>query len=216
VSLVSARSPRLVAAIVVAALAHGCSAVTGDATGDDAILAFNLAPEADCSVDPTSDQLVPIGAFDIAEGADGACRHGYRANVLLPRTRSVPDQAVTVALQTLDRQTILFSQLDPPLPNPFTATAGIAATSAGDRGVVLSVELIPTAYAEQLEHFDGTQLFAEVHVAHVGQYVYPIEICDGCLTTCRSELTDETTEQLDEQCRDDAGADGRLCVDPDC
>lgn len=200
---------RLALSVALTALG-GCGAL-----GDDdmaSIAGFNVTPEPDCTIDPESHDFTAIGEFDISPGAAGACDQAYRIHALIPGKRSVSSGAIEVRLQTTQGQLIFFDRFDTPLPNPFIATFGVAATSAGDRGVVLEIDLIPRVYANQLQGFDGMQLLAEVHVDGVGDFSYPVEICDGCMTVCASAL-DAPPQGV---CDDGAGADGRLCIDPDC
>ncbi|HET6332528.1 MAG TPA: hypothetical protein VFG30_04915, partial [Polyangiales bacterium] len=117
------------------------------------------------------------------------------------------------------------------LPNPFLVVGNSTifpmrddAPSSG----VITIEAIPAAYAEQLDALDGMQVHAEIRVygrtvggsdVDLNPFLYPINICDGCLTLCAAAIPPEASlEEIygEGTCRDNAGADGRVCVDASC
>jgi hypothetical protein len=117
------------------------------------------------------------------------------------------------------------------LPNPFRVTTGnsLPPTQGTDseptRGLA-SLEAIPLDYAPFLEAYAGGQILAEVQVfgttlgdvdVDVKPFVYPIRICDGCLTRCLGDIpVDVLPDVYGDLCADNVAADGRICVDPDC
>ena len=117
------------------------------------------------------------------------------------------------------------------LPNPFVITSNASiAPASGPEGeaTIVVVEVIPMIYADQLGTFEGQQILAEIRLfgttlgdidVNVQPFVFPIELCTGCLTKCASELKSEglTPEDVaDGECLDNAGSDGRICIDDDC
>jgi hypothetical protein len=90
------------------------------------------------------------------------------------------------------------------------------------------IEAIPVGYAAQLTKYVNKQIIAEVKIfgttlgdvdIDFATFSFPIHICQGCLTRCREADFDPGDSKSDiygDNCDDNAGADGRLCVDPDC
>ncbi len=181
---------------------------------------FNTTLDESCRPAPLSDLgFIPTGLFDIAVGMGGQCEHPYR---MRPRIAAdaleKPDEPINqaeVQLTALDREPLTFDDLPNPLSVEVTAK----------EGSVVQLEAIPVAYAQQLTAAVGRQILAEITLmrsdgARLAPFIYPIEICDGCLTVCESALdpdhasTPDSTSALG--CTDSAGADGHACVDPDC
>ena len=114
---------------------------------------------------------------------------------------------------------------DRQLPNPFLVIANTTlppAHGAQPATGVVALEVIPVDYAAQLRDsmVVGEQILAEISIfgtttgnkdIEFRPFVYPIELCDGCLTLCAREA-----DHADGQCQDNSGQDGRVCVDPDC
>lgn len=132
---------------------------------------------------------------------------------------------------TLQKQIILFDRADNPLPNPFLVTTNNSIFTSDGQSPALgiaAVEAIPVAYAEQLDLFDGSQILAQVQIfgtttgdieIDFKPFLYPINICDGCLVKCQTELDEAGLSRDDfvgSQCDDNAGADARYCFDEDC
>jgi hypothetical protein len=93
--------------------------------------------------------------------------------------------------------------------------------------------VIPIDYAAQLDdggdRFVGAQILAEIQIfgtttgdvdIDFKPFVYPIELCDGCLHVCRQrDIRDKMRDEEDfigQMCNDNSGIDGRVCIDPDC
>jgi hypothetical protein len=160
-----------------------------------------------------------------------------RANAKYATGRAEPNylriHSAEVHLMTLQKETILFNRNPKTtLPNPFTVTtANVLSPSDGtspSRGLAV-VEAIPSAYADQLDRFKDKQIIAEITIfgTTLGDvdidfkpFAYPIQLCDGCLTLCHNRDILLNDLDLDEvygmDCRDNAGQDGRICVDNGC
>lgn len=175
-------------------------------------------------------------------GRGNFCDQPYRLNLLVnsylrPNAdptlgRAEPNvlqlKEAEVRLMDITGATLAFDRANPPLPNPFiVTTANSLFPTEGETPstAVATVEVIPSAYAPYLNNFVGKQIKVEVQIfgtttgdvnVDLKPFVYTINICDGCLTMCRALLRRDLTE--DEiygsgVCRDNAGADGRMCVD---
>jgi hypothetical protein len=176
------------------------------------------------------------------EGGSTGCTAPYVLHLLLhasydPDAPDAPAEpgilqfhSAQVELMTSESQTIVFDRGDA-LPNPFLVTTNgslsfDALEHAGD-GIV-AIETIPVDYAAQLDSFVDGQILARVQVlgttttdvdVELEPFVYPIELCSGCLQVCQSELTRNGSSEEDVyagECPDNAGADGRICIDPGC
>jgi hypothetical protein len=197
----------------------------------------------DKAMDCAPDLERPIGSgvalYDIAgpTGDDSfpgmTCRRPYvlqlRVRNLLPEDVLVSD--VEVLLMSIQEQTILFSQTSPELPNPFVLSVTGSLPPAGegeDARSVIFAEVIPVDYAEQLEMFIGSQLAIRVRLVgetlsgepvRANVFEYRVQLCQGCLAMCRSDLEAQGStaeELLGDACADGSGADGRVCINPDC
>ena len=141
-----------------------------------------------------------------------------------------------VRLMSLDKATLLFERkVDGKLvslPNPFVVTANntLRPSTGTEPSVgVVTVEAIPVPYATLLDGFRDQQILAEVQIfgTTIGDvdidfkpFTFPIQLCMGCLHRClKADIEDKGIDPLEvygEECPDNAGADGRICVDPDC
>lgn len=136
-----------------------------------------------------------------------------------------------VRLMDITRATIAFDAGEDVLPNPFQVTTNnvlFPTMSTTPSTAVASVEVIPKAYAAQLVNFVGEQILAEIQIfgtttgdvdVDLKPFVYTIQICDGCLTLSACNIPEEMSlDEVygEETCRDDASADGRVCVDRGC
>jgi hypothetical protein len=224
--------------------------------GPSGFVTFNVSPNSQCIYSPDigGSTFFPIGHYDIAPGGASQltggeptenCRSPYVAHLLVnsflrPNAdatlgRAEPNvlqlDSAEVKLMSLQHQTIVFSQTDPPLPNPFRVTTNNSLFPASGNTPatgIAAVEAIPSDYATQLEKFIGGQILAEIQIfgtttgdvdVAFKPFVYPIEICYGCMTMCGSVM-DENMLTEDEvirgECADNSGADGRVCIDDDC
>lgn len=134
-----------------------------------------------------------------------------------------------VTLTDLEKNILIFD--GGKQPNPFLVTTNNTLQPASGNGAstgVATVEAIPLAYADFLSDFVNQQILAEIQIygtttgdvnIDLKPFVYPIEICDGCLTKCNAELVAAKIDRDDivnGQCDDNAGADGRYCIDELC
>jgi hypothetical protein len=134
-----------------------------------------------------------------------------------------------VKLMSIMREELRFD--DGALPNPFRVTTNnslFPASGSTPSTGVAAVEVIPSDYAAYLGDFVGNQILAEIQIfgtttgdvdIEFKPFLYPIVICDGCLTICAEDIdgTELTMEEVIRgQCDDDASADGRVCIDPTC
>lgn len=222
--------------------------------GPSGFVTNHLLPDEECFVsnETGANPFVAQGVYDVSSGfngEDGNCDAPYTLNLLVnsflrPNSdvglgRAEPNvlqlHSAEVRLMDVSRATIEFNRFvnrdGSALPNPFLVTTnGSLFPTDGDEPstAVAFVETIPSAYAEQLDAFDGKQILAEVQIfgtttgdvdVDLKPFVYTIQICDGCLTRCGACITKDTS--LDEVygegvCRDNASADGRVCVDTTC
>jgi hypothetical protein len=218
--------------------------------GPTAFVTNHLVPDEECVVsnEQGANPFLAQGLYDVSSGFNGArgtCDSPYTLNLLVnsflrPNTdvglgRAEPNvlllHSAEVRLMDISRATIAFDRSATPLPNPFLVTTnGSLFPSDGDEPstAVAFVETIPTAYAEQLDEFDGLQILAEVQIfgtttgdvdVELKPFVYTIQICDGCLTLCGACIPVEDSDDDiygEGVCRNNASADGRVCVDRAC
>jgi len=217
--------------------------------GPSGFVTYNLAPDSSCVVSPeSSDLFVPIGRYDISTGFNGDtnnCDAPYVMNLLVnsylrPNSdttlgRAEPNilqlHSAEVRLMDITRATIIFDQEADVLPNPFLVTTNnsLFPTMSNTPSMgVASVEVIPKAYAAQLDDFVDEQILAEIQIfgtttgdvdVDLKPFVYTIQICDGCLTVDACSIPEDTSlDEVygDDVCRDNASADGRVCVDYGC
>jgi hypothetical protein len=229
--------------------------------GPTAFVTFNVAPDGNCLVSATGGTVLfyPIGKYDVAPGAirigqsdtrTNNCNSPYVLNLLVnsylrPNAdvmlgRAEPNilqvHSAEVQLMTLERQRIDFNRGGQNLPNPFRVTTNNSLPpSMGTQPSqgIAAVEVIPTAYAAQLDNFgaDGIQILAEIQIfgtttgdvdIEVRPFVYPIELCYGCMQVCFQDITAVfgSAATMDDiygnECADNAGADGRVCIDRGC
>lgn len=218
--------------------------------GPTAFITFNIPPDSACVFSPSADKFIPQGLYDISEGgAPGStrCASSYFVNLLvnsylrsnqdMDLGRAEPNvlqlHSAEVRLTTVDKRTIVFSAADPPLPNPFlvtTANSLFPSEGMEPSTGIASIEAIPVAYAPFLTDFIDGKIQAEIQIfgrttgdvdIELAPFVYPIEICDGCLTMCLKAITAPESgltleDVIGPDCDDNAGADGRVCIDIDC
>jgi hypothetical protein len=219
--------------------------------GPSAFVTFNLVPDSSCTYTPTTggNKYFDHGLYDIAPGgkagADG-CDSPYRVHLLVnsflkPNAdtmlgRAEPNilqlHSAEVKLMTLQRETLVFDEEDPPLPNPFLVTTNnslFPAMGSTPSSGIAAVEVIPSAYAPYLSDYVGKQVLAEIQIlgtttgdvdVEFKPWSYAIEICDGCLSRCAAELSGDGALKREDfamdECDDNSGQDGRICWDPGC
>ncbi|HMI94244.1 MAG TPA: hypothetical protein VK509_22890 [Polyangiales bacterium] len=196
-----------------------------------AFASINIKPDSSCVYSPDG-ASVASGLYDIAEGARSGskgCAQPYRVHFLIESDvdESVLFQQATVTLSASSGDMLRFDSEEDDLPNPFeVVTSGRVDDRAGN-GVV-QVNAIPVRYAPYLADFVGAEVLIEAQMEGrtpsnkliATQVVrFSVEICDGCLSLCSSGLVAGDVRREDfamDECDDNAGADGRICWDPDC
>ncbi len=112
------------------------------------------------------------------------------------------------------------------LPNPFRVKANntLPPTTGRDPQTgVVAVEGIPVGYDEQLGDYVDKQILLEVQLFGITTgdveidlkpFSFPVRICEGCLTACRSSFTAGASQAdiYGDACP--GHQDGRFCVDP--
>jgi hypothetical protein len=131
----------------------------------------------------------------------------------------------------INKRTLQFGT-NPPLPNPFLVTTNnslFPATGSTPSTGIAALEAVPVAYAPFLSSFVGHQILAQIQIfgtttgdvdVDFKPFVYPIEICDKCLTACQKIDIDDKklmrSDLIGNHCDDNSGNDDRICVDPNC
>ncbi len=137
-----------------------------------------------------------------------------------------------VRLMDINHATMTFKNVKPALPNPFLVVANnsLPPSQGGDPTVgIANVRAIPTDYAHHLSPFIDKEILVEIQLfgTTIGNedidfkpFTYPVRICDGCLLRCLGkDVTGHMLTPADfygSECPDNAGADGRYCIDPNC
>lgn len=139
-----------------------------------------------------------------------------------------------VKLTTINDETIEFATAadEPALPNPFLVTCNTTLFPSQAAGMatqgIASVEAIPAAYAPFLRTaftkggINGT-IRAEIQIfgtttgdvdVQTAPFTYPIEICNGCLTTCLQDIPEDMTvsDIVGDHCAI-GGQDNRVCIE---
>ena len=215
----------------------GSGSTAGEQTGrtPQAFVTGAVAPDSDCVY--TSDNPVRAnGLLDIAEGAkrgSSSCLHGYDLALAIASEESGVLQltGATIELMTVDRESLVFEAFENKLPNPFVfeSSRALIPAAAGEsaRGVY-QVQAITAQHESYLGDYDGQRIIAEVKLHGLDAedraltfrpFVFPIEICYGCLSRCTSLLLEQQMSREDfamDDCDDNSGSDGRICWDPDC
>lgn len=176
-----------------------------------------------------------VGVFDIAPNGNGVGDFCAKPYMLTLRVQNLASESVLVTkaevlLLSLDQRVLVLAP-DMPLPNPFALSVTGSVPAAGDSksglGVIVA-EAIPVSYAPFLSTFKGREVAVRVKLSgetldgtrvHSNAFEYRVSICDGCLTACQGQLDAEKIIRDDfigNACDDNAAADGRMCVDPDC
>ncbi len=193
--------------------------------------------------------FLPEGTFDISKaGSNTACDNkSYRVNLLVnstlrpnkqlalgraePNVLQIHDAEVT--LKDVAGAVIAFNSVTPALPNPFRTTANnsLVPSQGGDPSTgIASLVAVPADYALLLANSKTkrTKILAEIQLfgtttgdidIDFKPFTYPIDLCRGCLTKCKSAVEANGGTAADvygKECPDNAGADGRVCIDPEC
>ena len=213
------------------------SACTPGASGrtPQAYVLSALLPDSSCTY-ALDNPIEANGLMDIATSGNGgdACKHDYRVRLKVASEEPGVLQLMgaTVTLMDQDQNVLKFATADPPLPNPFTYVSSMTALPAAGgetTTTIFEVEVVRAAHAPYLSAFDGKAILASITVQALDKddapvtfrpFVYPITICDGCLTRClHQDVLDEmlqVSDVLGDHCDDNSGTDDRICIDPDC
>ncbi|HET6338486.1 MAG TPA: hypothetical protein VFG30_34945 [Polyangiales bacterium] len=221
---------QLVTIVFTASLALACNdEVDLNAATSTAFISGHASVDSSCK--PQLEQVVGSGMFDIglghAGGSPGSCSSPYTLNLIVDSESdelTLFDQAEVTIRES--ESLIPFDQTPEPLPNPFKVlTAGRIARDA--REGVVSVAVIPRGYADQLTAYVDKSISVEVRLTGATQsgkrqatqvFRFPVSICSGCLIRCVSTIAEGDTDEdiYGDECADNAGADGRVCLSHDC
>lgn len=210
--------------------------------GPTALVVGSLIPDADCIVAPESAFLlkgrydVSVGTTGQCNASYNMNMlvNSYLIRRGSPKGDPSPARAEPNVLQITSAEVSLLRVDDsvipfPNLPNPFSvttyATVPPAEFAEPGSGVAL-VEVIPSFYKTELRArglgrnvdtvvaavtlFGTTTGGVEIQLS---EYRFPIQLCEGCYTVCGDQLEPDALDKLtDGVCPDNAGADGRACV----
>ena len=209
---------RSLAALLV--LGAGC---TNAHSRDDLVIEGVLGqpPDGECVYDPIARAFLGEGILDtssLGEGVGGAGALEPRYVALLrlannlrppadrhPAIRYCYEQitvlAADVELTNADGSPVDFGGL----PSHFRTHAHATVQCAGPDGPglgVTDVELVPVAYAAALAGLDDVHLIASVRLlgrtlvdvpVESAEFLFPIDVCSGCLYECVTDVADATT-----------------------
>jgi len=199
------------------ALVSACDSLGAKPMESTAFIEGQVSFASDCH--PQASKLVARGTWDIGSEQSAAdCPHAYPIQLAVQNAAFISTQA-ELTLRRADGTLISFEVL----ANPFTQALG--SSQAGGEPLV-AMGSIPSSYAQQLRDVVGDSIlletvisFPELRVPATPTFTFSVDICAGCLTHCRSELTDEAElESLFpfDTCRNNSGSDDRVCIDADC
>ena len=207
------------------------------ANAGGAFISGNIKPDSACGYSPDGPQT-QSGLFDIAPGGSSDliggdetqnCDQPYALFLLV---ESQGDelalfQQAEVTLLSASSDKIAFAGEGTTLPNPLELTVAGRVDGETGQGIV-QVNAIPPHYAPQLQSFIDDEIVIEVSLEGrtisgraIGTQSFriPVRICYGCLTLCGSAIEDQMLvpdDVIGDECGDNAGADGRVCIDTDC
>ena len=203
---------------------------------DDNVSVFisgNLAPmieESSCAYDPGSTTFISSGKLDVAFGGSYEI-HPIIQNQLQrrgvsgrPETNGIHITRAEVTLEGLDGLPLDFGGF---LPNPFSVptTVYIPPASSPDApgAAAGSIVVVPADYTLSLPVAAGstTTITASVRLVgrtlgdidiETGDWIFPIEVCNGCLLICEIGPDDELVSCNPGQ--DSSFFDADLCPTP--
>jgi hypothetical protein len=209
-------------------------AVDLNAATSAAFISGHAALNSSC--EPQTDHLIGNGMFDIAHNPSGGsstqseyCSNPYTMNLVVDSMSDdliLFDEAAVTLRDVETGDMIAFDALSKQLPNPYKVLASGRIARGAEEGVV-PVAVIPSNYRDQFDAFVGRGISVEVRLSGVARsggrvstqaFRFPVMICKGCLTHCSSDFPEGSsdTDIYGDSCIDNAGADGRICVDPAC
>lgn len=181
-----------------------------------------LGMDKHCEYTPDTAHALSEGEYDIAPGVGNGCDEPYRAHFLVQNDNDgiVSVTWAQVQLHGQQHQTISFDRVRPVLPNPFTVDSSGPIPSG--RGVVV-VQVLPRAYASQLDGFVGKSLMASVILngksadsdpVSSNTFRLTIQICDGCKTICASNPDNASVNAACDG--KNPGVERPFCIDDGC
>lgn len=215
--------------------ALGCNdAVDLNAAQSEAFIIGNASLDSACN--PQLERSLGNGVFDIASGGDWAearksqgCATPYVLNLVVEGPSgevAVFDEASVTLIDSEYGGPISFDDQSR-LPNPYKVLTSGSAGGKTEQGVIPAA-VIPAKYKDGLGDYTGEGIEVAVKLkgtTRSGKTVstqgfrFPLRICRGCLAFCSFVFDPEVTEEDiygAGTCRDNAGADGRICIDPGC
>lgn len=206
--------------------------------GPRTLVVGSLVPDAQCMTSTDSAFLLR-GMYDVAE-SDG-CGRDYVLPLLIHNwiVDERPDASDTNSPATVHTMDAAVTLLDEDgslidggsLSNPFRVMAfsTIGGSRNGEPGAgVALVRAIPQQFRPVLRALGGFPRTVIVQIALEASaddnvrvdpevFRFPVELCVACLTHCKSALSpDEINTLTNGRCVDNAGADGRVCIDQGC
>lgn len=211
----------------------------GDGAPPQAYVVSAVAPDSSC-VYANDNPITAHGLLDISTGGtrdSTGCEQSYRLHLKVVSNEPGVLQlsGASVQLMTRDQETLLFDSEDPPVANPFNSIASSTLIPAADSDFatgIVEVEAVRVDHQKYLSDFVGDQILAAIRLQGSDAsdapitfrpFLFPIEICDGCLTACASSygpgappVTPTREDLVGDRCNDNSGSDGRFCFDPGC
>ncbi|MCB9617245.1 MAG: hypothetical protein H6722_32845 [Sandaracinus sp.] len=174
---------------------------------DDNVSVFvsgNLAPSIDestCSYDPTSTALQSQGTLDVAFAGTFELHPAIQSQLQQrgrsgrPEPNGIYITRAEVTLEGLDGLAIDFGGLPNPFSVPMSVYVPPASSPTSPGSATGTIVAIPADYTVSLPVAPGTTTTVVASVRLVGKtlgdidietgdWVYPIEVCNGCLLTC--------------------------------
>lgn len=227
----------LLVSLAMLALACGEDVDLNRAVGENGFISGNVKPNSSCEYLPEGPQT-QSGLFDVAAGgasdftggeATDSCNQPYALYLLVESEigELALFQQAEVTLLSASDETIAFEFEDASLPNPFQLTVAGRVDGETGQGIV-QVNAIPPQYAAQLASFVDSEIVIAVSLEgrtiagrsiSTQSFRLPVRLCDGCLILCGSQIEQNMLtedEIIGDECGDNAGADGRTCIDADC
>jgi hypothetical protein len=222
------------------AIVFGASSVVGacndavDLNAATSAAFISGAATLDSSCKPQVDRLLGSGTFDIGPDRERArpsvsCAQSYAMHLVVDSMSdelTLFDQAEVSLKDPSSGSLFAFDTTPEQMPNPYKVLASGRIAREAREGVV-PVDVIPGNYAAQMAALTVDGVSVEVRLSGVTQsgarvasqvFRFPVSICVGCLTQCRSDFPNGSSEEdvYGDNCADDARADGRICAESDC
>lgn len=171
---------------------------------------------------------VPVGTWDIgSKDSPADCSHSYRLSLAVSSPLA-PIETFSEAKVWLNSHGGPIPTWRDQLPNPMLIQLGYTKVE----GESMTLGWIPEAYIESVREYAGQDISIEASVltqvesgrlVETPIYEFPVTICEGCLSYCRSDIEEGATLEgphgpVDTACSYEGRATGDFvaCVDPDC